>query len=189
MEAEPQPDAAVSAAAEKPARTRRQGPTSVAVAATSSKPPPNWYDRAPPTAQMFLQFGFAGLMAVVFLIQFRETSAENRASREMYRDDMAAMRTEIGKAVATLAARDVAAETRTDKIVEQMTQIVHRIDKVSEKMTDVNHQLQRTTDAIRAAGVDLKKAADKMDEHGGIPPPRLKYPYPADPVTGPGGSP
>jgi hypothetical protein len=150
----------------------------------------NWYDRTPLSAQMFLQFGFAGLMAVVFVVQFRETSAENRASREMYRDDMAAMRAEIAKAVSAAIARDAQAENRTDKVVLQIGQVVHRIDQVSEKMTEVNHQLQRTTDAIRSAGVDIKKASDKMhdptDDQGLAPPPRLKYPYP---FTGPGGSP
>lgn len=137
--------------------------------------PANWYERVPLSAQMFMQFGFAGLMAVVFIVQFQQNAQENREARTMYRDDMAAMRGEISKATS-------ATDARTDRVIEQVGQLVHRIDRVGDKMTDVSFQLQRTTDALRAAGVQIKKAADMLEDGQGIAPPREK-------VTGPGGSP
>lgn len=190
-----EPDAPTEAPASPPPikHRRKQPPAVVPVVVpltdVTGKTPANWYDRVPLSAQMFMQFGFAGLMAVVFVVQFRENSAQNREAQTMYRDDNAALRAVMEKTI-------IAADMRSDKVAEQMGQMVHRIDKVSEKMTEVNHQLQRTTDALRSAGVDLKKAADKMDNDGGgsgrAPPPRVKFPPDGPPftvpVTGPGGS-
>lgn len=125
----------------------------------------NWYDRSPINAQMFMQFGFAGMFVVVFMYQFRDNAMEARANREMYRDEQAAMRAEINKVVEMERARG---------------------DKLAAQMTEVVFELKRTTDALRSTGLKLEKAVDKMElDQGILSPPRL---IPLA-VTGPGGSP
>lgn len=136
----------------------------------------NWYDRSPINAQMFMQFGFAGMFVVVFMYQFRDNAMEARANREMYRDEQAAMRAEINKVVEM-------GRAEVSRVVEMERA---RGDKLAAQMTEVVFELKRTTDALRSTGLKLEKAVDKMEFDQGILPPPRSVPLT---VTGPGGSP
>lgn len=122
----------------------------------------NWYDSMTNQSRTLMQFGFAGLVAVMFFLQNRDFAAEARANREMYREEQHALRAEI-------RASTQAADTRSDQAEKRMGQLTGQVVELAAEM-------RRTADVLRSAGIKIEKAAEKVGGEQGTtaPQPRVK---------------
>jgi hypothetical protein len=115
--------------------------------------PTDWYSSMPTYGKLFLQFGFAGLIAVLFFLNSREQSTQLRdwqnETRIQAREDRLLFR-ESTKELGFLIADQ-------SKSINQNTQVLTRA-------------VNEMADAVDQLNTNQKKLKSQVDE--------LKYPFP-----------